>query len=237
MRYLLGMVFASCSSIAGMTGSPMPWLHGFTTSGISDVLVPGVGDRIQRHVRCEDCIGLEGLEITADVAPAPGDETILASYAMGVVVIGRDGKMIASGPGYNVGGSADELVAIATGDAAVGAPVIAIAARTGGRRANAVWLELYRVGTTAKLERLFAGVVEEHADNQDRTGSVTIVPNGLIHRAPRSKTSDLWMFDPRAGRYLYRGAFGTEPRNGGSDDRVPAHDQNGVALQDRRQPR
>src|SRR5262245_58389941 len=238
MRYLPGIfVVAGCSSIAGMASSPMPWLHGFTTTGISDVLAPGVGDRMQRHVRCDDCVSADGIEVTANVAPGDGDETILASFAQGVVVLDRAGRMIASGPGYDPSGSADELLAIATGDATIGSPVIAIAARRGGRRENAVWLELYRVGRNAKLDRLFANVVEEHEDRFDRPGSVTVVPGGLIYRAPRSKTADLWMFDPRAGRYLYRGAFNSEPNHGGSDDRVPAHVKDGVALQDHGPPR
>jgi hypothetical protein len=215
----------------------MPWLHGFSTSGISDVLAEGVGNRVQRYARCDDCVGTDGIELTANVVPGDGDATVLATFSQGLVVVDKQGVLVASGPGYEPSGSADELLAVATGDAQIGAPVIAIAARRGGRRASEVWLELYRVGHNDKLQRLFAGVVEEHEDKFDRTGSVTIVPGGLIHRAPRSQTPDLWIFDPRAGRYLYRGTLGTEPSHGGSDDRVPAHDKNGVALQDHRPPR
>src|SRR5258705_4211865 len=96
----LGIVLlAGCSSVAGMTGSPMPWLHGFTTSGVSDVLASNVGQRIQRHVRSDDIVALDGIEISSDVAPVAGDETILASYAPGIVVLDRDGQGIATGPG------------------------------------------------------------------------------------------------------------------------------------------
>jgi hypothetical protein len=238
MRAIPGiLVVLGCSSVAGMTNSPMPWLHGFTASGISDVLAEGVGNRVQRYARCDDCIGTDGIEVTANVVPGRGDATILATFSQGLVVVDRDGRLVATGPGYDPSGSADELLAVATGDASIGTPVIAIAARRGGRRASEVWLELYRVGSNDKLQRLFAGIVEEHEDKFVRIGSVTVFAGGLIHRAPRSQAPDLWVFDPHAGRYLYRGTLGDEPSHGGSDDRVPAHDQNGVALQDHRPPR
>src|SRR5262249_32979009 len=138
MRYLPGIfLLAGCSSIAGMAGSPMPWLHGLTTTGLDDGLAPGVGDRMQRHARCDACVSADGIELTANVAPADGDETILASFAQGVVVLDHDGRMIASGPGYDPSGSADELLAIATGDVTIGSPVTPIAARRGGRREHA----------------------------------------------------------------------------------------------------
>jgi hypothetical protein len=228
MRVLPGILVAlGCSSVAGMTNSPMPWLHGFQASGVSDVLAQGVGNRVQRYARCDDCIETDGIEVTANVVPGAPDATILATFSQGLVIVDRDGHLIATGPGYEPSGSADELLAVATGDAGIGSPVIAIAARRGGRRASEVWLELYRVGPNAKLARLFAGIVEEHEDKFDRLGSVTIVPGGLIHRAPRSRAPDLWMFDPHAGRFLYRGTLGDEPSRGSEP---PARD-NGVALQ------
>lgn len=214
MRVSPGILVAlGCSSLAGVSNSPMPWLHGFATSGISDVPARGVSDRVQRYARCDDCVEMDGIEVTANVVPGAPDATILATFSQGVVVVDGEGRLIATGPGYEPSGSADELLAVATGDAAIGTPVIAIAARRGGHRASEVWLELYRVDSTAKLARLFAGKVEEKEDNFDRIGSVTIVPGGLIHRTPRSQTADLWQFDPHAGRYLYSGALdGGPPR-------------------------
>jgi hypothetical protein len=180
----------------------MPWLHGFATTASSDTIERGVADRMNEWRRCEDpCMDVGGIELRADVIPGERSETILATYS-GLVVLDSKGLLVARGPGFEPTGSADELLAVAVGDATLDAPIIAVAARVGGRREHAVWLELYRVGPSRTLERIFAAATEQH-DDQHAFGSVTLVPGGLIYKAPRGTTEDRWTFDSRQGRYRY----------------------------------
>ena len=178
----------------------MPWLHGFATTASSDTVERSVSERMNEWRRCEEpCTDFGGIELSADVIPGERPETILATYS-GVVVLDTKGTLVARGRGFEPTGSADELLAVAVGDAMLDTPIIAVSARVGGRREHAVWLELYRVGTSGTLERVFAAVTEEH-DDQDMIGSVTIVSGGLLYKAPRGSTQDRWNFDARAGRY------------------------------------
>ena len=212
-RLILGgltMLAASCSGPAP-TVAPLPWFAGFATTAANETPSSGVTDRMARWQMCDSPCAYGGIELIGDVAPPDGNETVLASYGQGVIVLDRDGRMLGRGPGFDPAGSADELVAVALGDAQIGTPVIAIVARVGGHRESDVWLQLFRFGRGEKLDLLFTAIVEEHANGTDWPGTVTFAPGTLAYRAPRATTTDLWVFDARAGRYVYRGVLERRP--------------------------
>lgn len=197
---------AGCMQPTPSTAPPpsMPWLHGLTTVAASDVLERTALDRALEWQGCEDpCSDTGGIDLVADVVPGDAAETVLATYS-GLVVLDGKGQLVMRGRGFEPTGSADELLAMAVGDAMLPTPVIAVSARVGGRREHAVWLHLYRVGRTGTLERVFAAVTEEH-DEADLIGNVTLVSDGLLYKAPRGTTTDRWTFDTRANRYRYAG--------------------------------
>src|SRR5262249_6762012 len=108
----------------------LPWLHNFAATAESGVAMPGTVARMNRWRPADtDCSGASygGLSIVADVAEARGTEEVLASYTQGVLVIDANGRLIASATAPACRGSADEIEAIAAGDAQIGRPVIAMA--------------------------------------------------------------------------------------------------------------
>ena len=150
-----------------------------------------------------DCIGdaYGGIELSADVAPSAGTETVLASFSQGIVVLAADGHRIASSAGFDCMGSEDDLVAVEIVRMPLEAPVIAIAATEGGRRESTTWLELLAVDRSDHLQQLFAGEIERRDDTGIHTGDVTVIPGGLVYRHPTEGTS-MWKYDPAAGRYV-----------------------------------
>jgi hypothetical protein len=162
----------------------MPWLRGVTHVASSDQLSADVLDPMD-GAGCDDCTDVGAIELVADVAAAPGSETIIASYRSGVVVLDAKGVLLAHARGFSPEGSADELLSLVVADAPTGTRVIAIAIRAGGRRENHVRMEIYRVQGRA-LEVLFRGVVEEHDDESNDAGSVTFTRDGIRYVAPRA---------------------------------------------------
>jgi hypothetical protein len=189
----------------------LPWLQGFEPVASSDHGSASVEQDIASLDEDEPapCVSSAygGLEITADVAPADGDETVLASFTHGVAVLAADHHVIARAPGFPCQGSADELVAVAAGDAMIGAPVIALAASTGGHNENITWLTLYRVNDAGKLTPVFTGLVERHVKHVTRTGVILLFPGGLVYRPPVGNTQ-IWLYDRDAGRYVEQIALG-----------------------------
>jgi hypothetical protein len=150
---------------------------------------------------CEEpCVDVGGIELSADVIVGDRGETVLATYGA-LVVLDATGRLVARGRSFKPTGSADELLAVAVGDALLDTPVIAVSARVGGHRESQVWLELYRVGPRETLDRIFSAVTEDHGEH-DTIGEVTLVPGGLTYKAPHSSRARRWTFDARAGRYL-----------------------------------
>ncbi|MGE0395304.1 MAG: hypothetical protein AB7T06_01155 [Kofleriaceae bacterium] len=133
-----------------------------------------------------------GITLTADLGPPNGRETVVGSYAGGIIVVGSEGQRIATLSGYPCAGTADELEAMAVGRA-WNERVLALVVTSGGRREASTWLGLYRLGATG-LELLFSGAVEHYEDGVVRTGLVTIVPGGLIHRDPNGDIT-WWGFE------------------------------------------
>ena len=167
----------------------MPWLEGFAPIAASDTPSATATERMSPWSVDDDVTPEGGIELAADVAREDGIETIAASYAGGIVVLDRDGHLLARAAGFPSSGSADELLSIATGSA-FGDPMIAIATTSGGHRASETRLTLYRFARP-KLERLFDAVVAERDGSLERHGRVALVPGGLIYRAPSGATT-LW---------------------------------------------
>jgi hypothetical protein len=190
----------------------LPWLQGFfaptgvTEQGSRDV----VAELAEWRDPVDDCVATTygGLSLRANVSETEGVERVVASYTQGVFVFDRERHVLAQTPGLECQGSSDELVALAAGDAAIGTPVIALAATSGGRAENVTWLSLYRVSNAGELQPLFVGEVERHEGDSTRTGIVTVVPGGLIYRDPQGSIS-VWIYDEQLGRYVEQ--FTTRP--------------------------
>jgi hypothetical protein len=146
-----------------------------------------------------------GLGLRADIARAVGVETVLSSYARGTLVLGSEGQVLASTPGYPCAGTADGLEVLAVGRA-FGQPTVVLAVTTGGRREQLTWLGMFRIGLNGRLEATFAGEVEHREDGIVRRGSVTILPGALLHRTPDGELI-LWTYDEPGGVYVPRGVF------------------------------
>jgi hypothetical protein len=140
-----------------------------------------------------------GLEIAANVG-AGGTQIVLASFTQGVLVLDAEDELIASATAPACQGSADEIDAIAAGDAHIDQPVIALAVTVGGHREASTWLVLYRV-VGGVIAPAFAGVVEERVGDRRRTGEVTLLPGALLYRAP-SGTQRLWVYSAERQRYV-----------------------------------
>lgn len=187
----------------------LPWLF-----NMQDVVAVGASDRAATGPVDEQADAEPGcpadaypaLELTAELAPSAGRELVRASYAQGVRVLGSEGQLLASTPGYPCEGSADDLEVLGVGRG-FDAPMVVLALTTGGRREQLTWLGLFRMGLAGRLEPVFAGVVEERADGDVRRGRVMILPGALLHRAPDGATA-LWVFDEAGGVYTPRGTLG-----------------------------
>lgn len=162
----------------------LPWLFNLTNVTAVETGDPLVTIAMDAEIdpSCDE-LGSPGLALVANVAASAGDETILASYAHGVMVFGREGELIASTPGFPCAGSADEIEVLAAGTA-FGVPTIVMVATTGGRREQLTWLGMFRVGLNGRLEAVFAGAVEQREDGIVRRGSVTVLPDALMVRDP-----------------------------------------------------
>ena len=179
----------------------LPWLQGFQAEAVADHPSRTVAAELSEWRKPdEDCVASAYGGLSLD----RGGQRVLASFSQGVFIVDANRRLVAQAPGFDCNGSADELVALATGEAWVGTPLVALAATTGGHAESVTWLSLYRVGDGGTLEPVFTGAVERHEGHQTRTGVVTIVPGGLIYRAPEGTTS-VWIYD--GNRYVEQGSF------------------------------
>ena len=179
----------------------LPWLLGFAPDAAADHPSPAVAAEVSEWKAPDDrCVATAYGGLAVD----RGDTRIVASYSQGVFVLGKDRHLIARAAGFPCAGSADELVGLETGEAWISTPLIALAETTGGRTESVTQLLLYRVGDDGTLVPVFSAPVERHEQHQTRTGTVTIVPGGLIYRAPEGTTS-IWTYNGQ--RYVEHGAF------------------------------
>ena len=99
--------------------------------------------------------------------------------------------MIASAPGFVETGSADDLEALATGDAKLGFPVIALAVTMGGHRVSTTSLVLYAASGERQLDQLFSAPIEARDGDERFIGSIVFVPGYLLYRAPGDRPEHL----------------------------------------------
>jgi len=144
------------------------------------------------------------LALVAEVAPHPGPETILGSYANGVVVLDREGQLVAATLGYPCAGSADELEQLVAGNA-FGDRTIGVVGTTGGHRESSTWIGLFRVGFDRRLDPVFTGNIEERRGSEVRRGAISMLPNALVYQRPGSTRKVLYVFDPVGRAYLVPG--------------------------------
>jgi len=202
--------------LAGGGGAPapqeleVPWLRGFPTDAFTDEASAAAEARLREWQRpdaaqAEDCTTTSqgALALVADVSPAPGAETVLASYTLGIVVLDARGHQLASTPPLACRGSVDAIEHIAAGDLHLDAPVIALAATAGGRAERTTWLYLLVV-RGERLAPIFAAPVEEWRGPEVSTGELSLQPDGALrYRAPDGALG-LWTYDRAAGRFVLR---------------------------------
>ena len=191
MRMSLIVALAACQA-----PRELPWLHGL------DQVVSSTGSVTPR---ADDIVDLgcsigatRTVELVANVSPAAGNETVVASYRDGISVFDSEDHVIAETPGYPCEGSADELDVMAFG-VAYGEPTLVIVATSGGHRETATWLSLFHTGRT--LDAVFTGVVETRTDTEIERGAVHLFPGGLLYLLPDGR-SRFWRLDPGARIYV-----------------------------------
>lgn len=203
VRQVDGLEAEAAKPATEMEGNAaLPWLHNFAATAESRATSSVVVERMaQWRTPDASCSASAygGLAIMADVAGGRGAEEVLASFTQGVLVLDANGKLLASATAPKCQGSADEIEAIAAGDAHIDGPVIALAVTTGGHREAATWLVLYRV-IGGVVEPVFSGAVEEYVGDQTRIGAVTLLPGALLYLAP-SGAETLWTYSAEQGRY------------------------------------
>jgi hypothetical protein len=196
------------TGVAAADVPALPWLHGFPGARVSTSADPGAAGWFGEDIECP-AQAQPPLRLVADVAPAAGRETIVATLAGGIRVTSAEGIELAASAGYPCQGSADELEVLAVGSV-FGERTIVLAFTTGGRREQGTWVGVYRVGFGGDIDPLFAGMVETREDGIVRTGSVTFLPGALIYRPPGHRGDSLWVFDPVVHTYTPRGPFDHE---------------------------
>lgn len=197
---------ASCDNVSLPPVSVMPWVRGFQATAAGDVPTLTAAQRISA-LRNTDEHG--AIELRADVAGDSRLETVLVAYPAGTIVLDPAGRMIASAPGFEFSGSADDLISVAVGDGHLRAPLILVAIQSGGHRESTIFLAIYRVHRGKNLEQVFLAPIEEHDGMETVVGSLTFVPSGIVYRAPRAETATRWSFDRQRQRYIEQG--GIEP--------------------------
>ena len=209
---LTALVFCvACDNFSAPPPASMPWLHGFSAVAAADAPSAQASRRIANvlDTSAEDDYG--SLELRADLAGDARTETVLASYRSGVAVVDPAGRLIARAPGFDAGGSADDLISLMAGDGQLGPPMIVLAVQTGGHRESAIWVAIYRTTGSRVLQRLFYGPIETHEGDETRTGTLTFTRSGLLYRAPDASAPTSWTFDVHRGRYIERAPVDREP--------------------------
>lgn len=185
------------------TQPPLPWVRGLTEATASDRATSATMRRLA-DVRDEapgcELAAHEGVELHADVSPRPGRETIVASYAQGILVFDREDQLVASTPGYPCsGGSADSIEIVAAGSA-WGDRTLVVVGTTGGHGESDTWLSLFHIAGD-RLQASFTGIVEERRGEEIQRGSVWLLPDALLYRRPGGEPA-LYLYDPVPGVFM-----------------------------------
>lgn len=174
------------------------WLPGMRATAVAE---PGRAE--QRGIaddagdpgeRCQRGAG-SVLSLTADVAAAPGAETIRASIAGGVEVTDAAGVSLGRLTAFACGGSRDDIDALAAGDVGIGTPVIAVVATIGGAAETTTWIALLEVDDR-RVRRMFTGPIAHRDDDVVTSGELAVEAGVLTYRAPRAARAARWTFDP-----------------------------------------
>ena len=210
MRPMLIIAFAATACSPSPDAATPPALYGLLDARVTETGASDVVERMSRWAPPDtDCAGGQygGLELKADVVGSSVEETILASYTQGVIVLDRENMPIASAPGYPCEGSADAIESIAVGHAFLEAErTIAMTVTSGGRREQMTVLALFRVGFGGRLDPVFTASIEERRGGDVARGSVMLLPGALLYRRPGGRLA-LWVFDPVGRAYLFRGVI------------------------------
>jgi hypothetical protein len=182
---------AACSA----PSPALPWIHGLASTASNDVEAPEIAERMAGLVGTRDNGGYGGIGVTF------GDGSVLASFHQGVIVLDGKDLVIGRAPGFDPMGSADDLLAVAVGDAGLDKPVIVVAVTRGGHRENTTSIVVFQTGRQSQLQRIFDAPVEEHDGDQTFTGSLVFVSQGLVYQRPRGSV-ERWRFDSSRHRYV-----------------------------------
>jgi len=178
-----------------------PWLPGFVATAATTERSP---DAVEQLGAWRDpdvpCSVSDARMIRADVAPAEGDETVMASVGAGVLVLGDGGgDALGASPLADCGGSGDGVIALAAGDAWIGRPTIAVVYTVGGHREADTTLALFAVGEH-RLDPLWSGVIAVRDGRETREGAAALVPGVLLLRTPSGEL-DVNVFDRGTRRF------------------------------------
>ena len=205
MRTILVGACLTAAACGDLPTSGVPGLRGFVTTASSDRPEPSVLARIGEWRAADaDCAAnaYGGIAVTGDLgAGAKHPQTVLATFDELVVVDAND-ELVAAAPTEFActGGSADALEIVAIGRTWLDVPMIAIAATIGGRAEQSTYVALFRVAG-GRLVPMFRGAVEAREGDDVFSGSITIVPEGLVYRAPGDPAT-WWRLDHATGRYV-----------------------------------
>ena len=203
--WLVTVLAVAGSACTAPAGDAMPWLYGFSPAASATDEDP------------------TGLAVRAPTRDGGATDLVVASLRGGVVVIDAAGSAIARAPGIDRDrqpASADEVDALAVGDAQIGAPVIAIARTLGGHRESTTSLALYQPAPDGTLALLFDEPVETRVGTERTRGFVLALPRALIYRNPTGPIS-LWSFDDGAHRYVLRIELAPPPQPRESEPAPP----------------
>jgi hypothetical protein len=195
---LLALALGACGNLVPPPQA-LPWVFGFATTATADGPTEAAA-RDALGLGASDDAAYGALELRAELGTGGEAETVIASYGLGVVVLDAAGHTVARAPAYPPEGSADSIIALATGEIGIGTPVLAVAYQHGGHRENTVTLALYRTAEHGQLQPLFVAPIEEHAGDDTHLGTLVVMPRQLSYRAPDGVTSS-WAFDARHGKY------------------------------------
>jgi len=205
-RWVILSLLAACEapspSPSPSPPSPsLPWIRGLSAANVRDTPTSQAAQRIANLLDTSTQDDYGALELQSDLTGDSRAETILASYRLGIVVSDAQGHVLTRAPGFDAEGSADELLAIASGDAQIGAPVVVAAVQTGGHRETTISLAVYSMVGGGALRLAFFAPIEIRDGDRTAAGSLTFVGAGLLYRAPDARFTAPWTYDARRGCY------------------------------------